>query len=95
MHLGNLRTALLNFLLGTHSKATFILRIEDTDRERSKSKYSESICNDLSWMGLDWKEGPRVGGPHEPYFQSERNKIYENHYQKLTEADLIYPCFAS
>ena len=95
MHLGNLRTALLNFLLGSNLEGTFILRIEDTDQERSKSKYSESICDDLLWMGLEWNEGPRVGGPQEPYFQSERKEIYEIYYQKLSEANLIYPCFAS
>ena len=95
MHLGNLRTALLNFLLGTQSKGSFILRIEDTDRERSKSKYAESICDDLNWMGLVWKEGPRIGGPQEPYFQSMRQDIYESFYKELLKADLIYPCFAS
>ncbi len=95
MHLGNLRTALLNFLLGTKIKGSFLLRIEDTDKERSKLEFSESICEDLLWMELDWDEGPRVKGPEESYFQSERKQIYESFYEKLIEKDLVYPCFAT
>ena len=71
------------------------LRIEDTNEDRSMKEYADYICKDLDWMELRWEEGPKVGGPHEPYFQSERNKIYELYYQKLTEADLIYPCFTT
>tara|TARA_Y100001970_G_scaffold158998_1_gene194386 strand:+ start:718 stop:2124 length:1407 start_codon:yes stop_codon:yes gene_type:complete len=95
LHLGNLRTALLNVLLAKKFNGTFILRIEDTDSERSKKEYSEAVCDDLEWMGLNWQEGPRVGGPEEPYYQSERNSIYESFYNKLLEEDLIYPCFTS
>ena len=93
MHLGNLRTALLNFLLGNKSKGSFVLRIEDTDKERSKIKFAESICEDLLWMELNWDEGPRIEGPEESYFQSERKQIYESFYEKLIEKDLIYPFF--
>ena len=95
MHLGNLRTALLNFLLSRQAEGNFILRIEDTDEERSKKEYSEFICDDLTWMGLIWEEGPKIGGPHKPYFQSERTKIYEKFYKRLIENELIYPCFTS
>ncbi len=95
LHLGNLRTALLNVLLAIKSGGTFILRIEDTDAERSKTEFSEAVCDDLEWMGLDWQEGPRVGGPEDSYYQSERNSIYESFYDKLLEQDLIYPCFTS
>ena len=95
MHLGNLRTALLNFLLSKQSKGSFILRIEDTDKDRSKKEFSESICDDLTWMDLVWEEGPRIEGPQKPYFQSERTKLYEKFYKKLMDKDLIYPCFAS
>jgi len=95
LHLGNLRTALLNVLLAIKSGGTFILRIEDTDTERSKTKFSEAVCDDLEWMGLGWQEGPRVGGPEDSYYQSERNSIYESFYDKLLERDLIYPCFTS
>ena len=95
LHLGNLRTALLNVLLAIKSGGTFILRIEDTDTERSKTKFSEAVCDDLEWMGLGWQEGPRVGGPEDSYYQSERNSIYKSFYEKLLEQDLIYPCFTS
>tara|TARA_B100001123_G_scaffold158943_1_gene183807 strand:+ start:1659 stop:3065 length:1407 start_codon:yes stop_codon:yes gene_type:complete len=95
LHLGNLRTALLNVLLAIKSGGTFILRIEDTDAERSKTEFSEAVCDDLGWMGLDWQEGPRIGGPEDSYYQSERNSIYESFYDKLLEQDLIYPCFTS
>ena len=95
LHLGNLRTALLNVLLAIKSGGTFILRIEDTDAERSKTEFSEAVCDDLEWMGLDWHEGPRIGGPEDSYYQSERNSIYESFYDKLLEQDLIYPCFTS
>ena len=95
LHLGNLRTALLNVLLAIKSGGTFILRIEDTDAERSKTEFSEAVCDDLEWMGLDWQEGPRIGGPEDSYYQSERNSIYESFYDKLLEQDLIYPCFTS
>ena len=95
LHLGNLRTALLNVLLAIKSGGTFILRIEDTDAERSKSEFSEAVCDDLEWMGLGWQEGPRVGGPEDSYYQSERNSIYKSFYEKLLEQDLIYPCFTS
>ncbi len=95
LHLGNLRTALLNVLLAIKSGGTFILRIEDTDAERSKTEFSEAVCDDLEWMGLHWQEGPRVGGPEDSYYQSERNSIYESFYDKLLEQDLIYPCFTS
>ena len=95
LHLGNLRTALLNVLLAIKSGGTFVLRIEDTDAERSKTEFSEAVCDDLEWMGLDWQEGPRAGGPEDSYYQSERNSIYESFYDKLLEQDLIYPCFTS
>ena len=95
LHLGNLRTALLNVLLAIKSGGTFVLRIEDTDAERSKTEFSEAVCDDLEWMGLGWQEGPRIGGPEDSYYQSERNSIYESFYDKLLEQDLIYPCFTS
>ena len=95
LHLGNLRTALLNVLLALQSKGTFLLRIEDTDLERSEKRYAEAVCDDLEWMELNWQEGPRVGGSQVPYFQSERNNIYESFYKKLLTEDLIYPCFMS
>ena len=95
LHLGNLRTALLNVLLAIKSGGTFILRIEDTDVDRSKTEFSEAVCDDLQWMGLHWQEGPRIGGPEDSYYQSERNSIYQAFYDKLLEDNQIYPCFTS
>ena len=73
LHLGNLRTALLNVLLALQTNGTFLLRIEDTDQERSEKKYADAVCEDLKWMNLNWQEGPEVGGEQDSYFQSERN----------------------
>ena len=95
LHLGNLRTSLFSSLLAKKNNGTFLLRIEDTDLERSKKEFSEAICEDLKWMGLDWDEGPEVGGNEVSYYQSERIDLYENFYKQLLEKNLIYPCFTS
>ena len=95
LHLGNLRTSLFSSLLAKKNNGTFLLRIEDTDLERSKKEFSEAICEDLKWMGLDWDEGPEVGGNEVSYYQSERIDLYENFYEQLLEKNLIYPCFTS
>ena len=94
LHLGNLRTALFSHLAAKRDDGSFLLRIEDTDRERSKKEFSDAISQDLKWIGLDWDEGPGVGN-QESYFQSQRIDIYETFYQQLIEADLIYPCFTT
>ena len=86
LHLGNLRTALLNVLLALQTKGTFLLRIEDTDQERSEKKYADAVCEDLKWMNLNWQEGPEVGGEQDSYFQSERNDIYVLFYEKFGSA---------
>jgi glutamyl/glutaminyl-tRNA synthetase len=72
LHVGNARTALFNWLMARGAGGTFILRIEDTDVERSTRASEEAILEDLRWLGLAWDEGPDVGGPHGPYRQSER-----------------------
>ena len=95
LHLGNLRTSLFSLLLAKKDNGSFLLRIEDTDLERSKGEFSEAICNDLKWMGLDWDEGPEVGGTEDSYYQSERIDLYEHFYEILLEKNLIYPCFTS
>ncbi len=95
LHLGNLRTSLFSLLIARKSKGTFLLRIEDTDLERSKKEFSEAICADLKWMGFEWDEGPEVGGKEKSYYQSQRLNLYEEFYDKLFELDLIYPCFTS
>ena len=69
LHVGNARTALFNWLLARGQRGTFILRIEDTDAERSTAVSEKSILEDLRWLGLDWDEGPDAGGPHGPYRQ--------------------------
>ena len=95
LHLGNLRTSLFSSLIAKKDNGSFLLRIEDTDLERSKKEFSTAICNDLKWMGLDWDEGPEVGGNEDSYYQSERIDLYEEFYKALLEKNLIYPCFTS
>ena len=80
-HIGNLRTALFNWLFARHERGTFILRIEDTDRERSKEEYVAQILDDFRWLGVDWDEGPDKGGPYGPYRQSERLAQLKVNYQ--------------
>src|SRR4249920_1671738 len=76
LHVGNARTALFNWLLARRHGGTFILRIEDTDTERSTRASETAIIDDLQWLGLDWDEGPNVGGPYAPYRQSDRASRY-------------------
>lgn len=95
MHIGNVRTALFNYLYARKNNGKFILRIEDTDKERSKKEYEEDIITGLKWLGLDWDEGPDIGGPLGPYRQSERIDIYNHYINKLLEEDKAYLCFCS
>lgn len=95
LHLGNARTALFNWLFARHWKGTFILRIEDTDVERSSRESEGAILEDLRWLGLDWDEGPDLGGPFGPYRQSERGDIYRNYSEILLGQGKAYPCFCS
>ena len=95
LHLGNLRTALLAWLLARHAGGAFVLRMEDLDRPRVRPGAAAAILSDLRWLGLDWDEGPDTGGPDAPYTQSERGAIYEGHLQRLYEAGLVYPCYCS
>ncbi len=95
LHLGNVRTALFNALLARRWGGRFLLRIEDTDRERSRPEYVAALLEDLRWLGLEWQEGPEVGGPHPPYAQSERVAIYAEYYQRLEGAEQAYPCFCT
>jgi len=95
IHMGNARTALFNALMGHKRGATFLLRIEDTDAERSRPEYVDALKEDLRWLGLDWQEGPDAGGEHGPYFQSQRGEIYEKFYRQLLDAGLAYPCFCT
>ena len=95
LHVGNARTALFNWLLARGSDATFILRIEDTDAERSTRESEAAIVRDLRWLGLDWDEGPDIGGAHGPYRQSERLHLYQSYATELLTAGAAYYCFCS
>lgn len=95
MHMGNARTALFSALLAKHAGGTFLLRIEDTDRERSDQRYTDALQRDLLWLGLQWQEGPGHDKGLGPYHQSERQPIYDDYYDRLQEADVAYACFCS
>ncbi len=92
LHVGGARTALFNWLFARHAGGTFILRIEDTDRSRSTEEYEASIHDAMRWLGLDWDEGPEVGGPHGPYRQTERTDLYRAAANRLLEEGKAYRC---
>lgn len=95
VHLGNARTAFFSELLARRSGGRFILRIEDTDLERSEPRLRDALLEDLRWLGLAWDEGPGVGGPAAPYVQSERGAWYAELYQRLETDGHAYPCFCT
>jgi nondiscriminating glutamyl-tRNA synthetase len=95
IHVGNARTALFNWLFARQKEGTFVLRIEDTDVERSASEFEKKLREDLLWLGLDWDEGPDVGGPFGPYRQSQRLERYKSFTQKLLDGGKAYYCFCS
>jgi hypothetical protein len=95
LHVGNARTALFNWLLAHGKEGIFLLRIEDTDSERSTRESETSILEDLRWLGLEWDEGPDVGGLHGPYRQSERLHLYASYANELIAGGHAYYCFCS
>ncbi|BAT96928.1 Glutamate--tRNA ligase [Vigna angularis] len=95
LHVGGARTALFNYLFARSKGGKFVLRIEDTDLERSTRESEEAMLKDLSWLGLDWDEGPGVGGDYGPYRQSERNSLYKQYAQNLHQSGHVYRCFCS
>ncbi len=95
LHVGNARTALFNWLFARKTGGTMILRIEDTDLERSQAKYEDLLIADLKWLGLDWDEGPDVGGPYVPYRQSDRLDVYREYAEKLLNERKGYLCFCT
>jgi glutamyl-tRNA synthetase len=95
LHLGNARTALFSWLAARATGGRFVLRVEDTDAERSHEALLELQLRELRWLGLDWDEGPDVGGPQGPYRQSQRAAIYETALQRLAAQGHTYPCFCS
>jgi len=90
LHIGGARTALFNWLFTRHHGGTFVLRIEDTDLKRNTEEAAAAIYEGLQWLGLNWDEGPHVGGKFGPYFQSERTEIYERHLKKLQDDGHIF-----
>jgi nondiscriminating glutamyl-tRNA synthetase len=95
LHVGNARTALYNWLFARLTGGEFLLRIEDTDLDRSEAKHETQLMEDLRWLGLDWDEGPGVEGPHAPYRQSERLGIYREHTERLLREGKAYRCFCT
>src|SRR5271167_2987416 len=105
LHVGNARTALYNWLFARRHGGSFILRIEDTDLERSETRYEDQLIEDLRWLGLNWDEGPGTGRPGDPlekemgdfgpYRQSERLAIYAEHTERLLAAGKAYRCFCA
>ena len=94
-HVGTPYMSLFNLIFAKHHGGKFLLRIEDTDQSRSRPEYEESIFKSLKWLGIEWDEGPEVGGPYGPYRQSERTEIYREYCQKLLDAGHAYKCFAT
>src|ERR687891_851496 len=90
LHVGGVRTALFNWLFAHKNDGTFVLRIEDTDLERSTEESVEQLKRSLRWIGLDWDEGPEIGGPYGPYRQTERFELYREAARKLLDSGLAY-----
>jgi glutamyl-tRNA synthetase len=94
-HLGSARTALYNYLIAQQTKGQFILRIEDTDQKRYDPNAEQDLIGNLKWLGLNWEEGPGVGGPYAPYHQSKRMDIYRKHAEELVAKGKAFYCFCS
>lgn len=95
VHLGNARTALFNLLFARQRGGSFVLRVDDTDLERSRPDYEQAIYEGLHWLGLEWDEGPDVGGPFEPYRQSERLDAYREQAARMLQVNAAYRCFCT
>jgi len=95
LHLGNVRTALFSYLWARKSGGRFILRIEDTDVERSRRHFRDELLAELAWLNLEWDEGPEVGGPSAPYAQSERGLLYSTLFARLEAQGEAYPCYCT
>ena len=95
LHVGNIRTALFDWAYARHTGGTFIFRIEDTDRERVTDEYIQAAIDTLKWLGLNWDEGPEVGGANGPYLQSQRLDIYAEWAAKFLADGFAYHCYCS
>jgi glutamyl/glutaminyl-tRNA synthetase len=93
LHIGGARTALFNWLWARRTGGTFILRIEDTDQKRNTPTAAKQVMDDLRWLGIEWDEGPEVGGPNGPYLQSQRVDLYEKYIKQLLDEQKAYYCF--
>lgn len=94
-HIGNIRTALFNWLFARHHDGKFIVRVEDTDQDRLVPGATNAVLEALNWLNLEWDEGPRVGGPYGPYFQSQRLDIYRKQAEELLDREWAYRCYCS
>ena len=94
-HVGNIRTAIFNWLFARHSGGSFVIRVEDTDQARSVEGATEELLEALRWLGLEWDEGPDVGGDRGPYFQSQRLELYRSIVDRLLERGSAYRCYCS
>src|SRR3989344_1520378 len=94
-HIGTARTALFNYLFAKQNKGKFILRVEDTDLQRSEQKWTDEIIEQLKWLGIEWDEGPDIDGEFGPYKQSQRLEIYEKYLKQLLQEDKAYYCFCT
>jgi len=94
-HIGRTRTALINWLYARHLGGTFVLRIEDTDVKRSKQEHLQTIFDALNWLGLNWDEGPEIGGPYAPYFQMGRLDTYRESVDRLLASGHAYECYCT
>src|SRR3979411_3409837 len=90
LHIGGARTALFNWLFTRHHGGKLVLRVEDTDKARNTEEAAAAIYEGLRWLGLEWDEGPHVGGDFGPYFQSQRDEIYERYLNRLKDAGRTY-----
>lgn len=95
LHIGNARTAVINYLIAKKNNADYIIRIEDTDKERSTKESEISILDDLKWLGIHWTEGPDIDNGFGPYRQSERDHIYREYTEKLIQSGHAFRCFCS
>jgi glutamyl-tRNA synthetase len=95
LHVGGAWMAFFNWLFTRHYGGQFILRVEDTDRTRSTEEYEAAILQDLRWLGLDWDEGPDIGGPYGPYRQTRRGELYREHAREMVARAAAYPCYCT
>jgi glutamyl-tRNA synthetase len=95
LHIGGARTALFNWLWARRTGGAFVLRVEDTDRERSTQLAVDAILDGMRWLGMDWDEGPQVGGPHGPYFQTQRLEVYRAYAERLIREKKAFACYCT